>query len=81
MSARVRWEPFTWRETPGESGIQAPVSFAEGEPYQISHRPLNYTASYHSARRHIGIGSFPTLAEAKAACEGFDRALDYEREP
>lgn len=67
------------------------MSFAEGEPYQISHRSssarrasrsgrLNYTASYHSARRHIGIGSFPTLAEAKAACEGFDRALDYERE-
>lgn len=53
-----------WKSSSG-SNIQAPLSW--WGDYVISHRPNDYTVSYRPTGHHVHVGSFTTLALAKAA--------------
>lgn len=63
-----------WKEIPPDGPV-APLSCAED--FMISHRTNNFTASWRPKGRHVHVGSFTTLDEAKAACEGFRRGLGF----
>jgi hypothetical protein len=67
-----------WKEYPAGfvngALVQAPLS-GSGD-YTISHRRENYTLSFRPTGGHYGLGSFPTLREAKDAAEKHAKGND-----